>query len=134
MFRNKPGHIAGNKCKQEPDANYSFVPYMKERANQHFVLKSSYVYTCFEYLKGAKRRTARLGVVNSILTTHIDRHDHFNPYSQFLGQDGKFICNVHFLSNNFNGFDRWHTPKPCRPRALKQRPLRSIIHSILSIC
>ena len=30
MFRNKPGHIAGNKCKQEPDA---IVPFMKERAN-----------------------------------------------------------------------------------------------------
>ena len=70
MFRNKPGHIAGNKCKQEPDANYSFVPFLKERANEHFVPKSSYVYTCFEYLKGAKRRTPRLGVVNSILTTH----------------------------------------------------------------
>ena len=26
MFRNKPGHIVGNKWKQEPDANYSFVP------------------------------------------------------------------------------------------------------------
>ena len=33
MFRNKPGHIAGNKCKQEPDANYFFMPFMKERAN-----------------------------------------------------------------------------------------------------
>ena len=33
MFKNKPGHIAGNKYKQEPDANYSFVPFMKERAN-----------------------------------------------------------------------------------------------------
>ena len=30
MFRNKPGHIAGNNCKQEPDA---IVPFMKERAN-----------------------------------------------------------------------------------------------------
>lgn len=30
MFRNKPGHIAGNKCKQKPDA---IVPFMKERAN-----------------------------------------------------------------------------------------------------
>ena len=29
MFKNKPGHIAINKCKQEPDANYSFVPFMK---------------------------------------------------------------------------------------------------------
>ena len=30
MFRNKPEHIAGNKCKQQPDA---IVPFMKEREN-----------------------------------------------------------------------------------------------------
>ena len=39
MFKNKPGHIAINKCKQEPDANYSFVPFMKINISRNALIE-----------------------------------------------------------------------------------------------